>query len=245
MSLAAVIVFAAAVLANAQGSSNIVGSWDMTTKSPQGDRPGLLVITKQGDKLAAAMKGARGELPLNSITLNGNDVKMVMTIQFQGSDMVITYTGKVENEMMKGEADFGGLATGEWFAVPHKEGAGAGSGTGTGAGTGSGGGTGAGTGSGNISGVWNATVETSQGSGNPEFTFKQEGEKITGTYKGTFGEAPLTGTLKGSDISFSIKVNFQGQEFDVTYTGKVEGNNMKGTAKLGELGEATWTAKKQ
>ncbi|HWC76548.1 MAG TPA: hypothetical protein VG778_03760, partial [Blastocatellia bacterium] len=86
---------------------------------------------------------------------------------------------------------------------------------------------------------------TGQGSGNPVFTFKQDGEKLTGNYKGTFGEAPLTGTVKGSDISFSFKVDVQGQAFEVTYTGKIDGANMKGTAKLGELGDATWSAKKQ
>src|SRR6185503_6828686 len=101
--------------------------------------------------------------------------KFVMTIQFQGSDMVLTYTGKVDKDGMKGDVDFGGLAQGEWSATPHKETA---AGSGTGAGTATGAGSGAA--SGNISGVWNATVETPQGTGNPVFTFKQEGDKITG-----------------------------------------------------------------
>ena len=95
-----------------------------------------------------------------------------------------------------------------------------------------------------ISGQWVAAVVTDQGSGNPTFTFKQEGETLTGTYKGQFGEAPLKGTVKGNDITFNIKVNAQGQDLDITYTGKVDGNNMKGKAVLGQLGEATWTAKK-
>ena len=40
-------------------------------------------------------------------------------------------------------------------------------------------------------------------------------------------------------------MTFQDQSLDLTYTGKVEGTSMKGKAKLGELGEADWTAKKQ
>jgi hypothetical protein len=224
-----------AVPAFAQGGSSAVGSWDMTTKSPQGDRTSLLVIKQEGGKLVAAAKGPQGERPYDSVAVNGNDIKLVLTIQFSGSPMVITYTGKIEKDSMKGEADFGGLAQGEWSAVPHKEGAGSGSGSGSGSGAGSG----------SVTGTWNATVETGQGSGNPVFTFKQDGEKLTGNYKGTFGEAPLTGTVKGSDISFSFKVDVQGQAFEVTYTGKIDGANMKGTAKLGELGDATWSAKKQ
>ena len=244
----ALIVSAAGLAASARAQApSVAGTWDMVVESPQGKRPSTLVIKQEGDKLSAVVKGARGERPLDSVSLKGDEITMVMTIQFQGQDMVITYKGKVEKDMMKGTADFGGLAQGEWMATPHKEGA---AGTGTGTGTGSaagtaGAGSGVGSGTGNITGTWNGTVETSQGTGSPVFNFKQDGEKLTGTYKGQLGEAPLTGTLKGNDISFSFKVNFQGQDVNITYTGKVEGNSMKGKAVLGELGEANWTAKKQ
>lgn len=239
-SVATILLMAS--MAFAQSGPSVVGSWDIVTKTPGGDRPSVIVIKQDGGKLAAVAKSPQGERPYDSIALTGSDIKFVLTIQFQGSDMVLTYTGKVDKDSMKGDVDFGGLAQGEWSAMPHKEmAAGSGTGTGTGAGTGSG----SGAASGNITGVWNATVETAQGTGNPVFTFKQDGDKITGNYKGTFGEAPLTGTLKGGDISFTFKVNMQGQNLDLTYNGKVDGSNMKGKVKLGELGEADWTAKKQ
>ncbi|HET8675874.1 MAG TPA: hypothetical protein VFO63_08820 [Blastocatellia bacterium] len=237
--LALVVSAVTAAAALAQGGPSVVGTWDMVVESPQGKRPSTLVIKQEGDKLSAVVKGARGERPLDSVTLKGDEITMVMKVQFQGSDMVITYTGKVEKDMMKGKADFGGLAEGDWSATPHKEGAApttmAGPATAPASPAPAG----------NITGTWNGTVETSQGTGSPTFTFKQEGEKLTGNYKGQLGEAPLTGTLKGNDISFSFKLNFQGEEFTITYTGKVEGNNMKGKAMLGQLGEANWTAKKQ
>src|SRR5881409_688489 len=98
----------------------------------------------------------------------------------------------------------------------------------------------------NVSGGWNFTVETSAGTGNPTFTFKQEGEKLTGTYKGLFGAADLTGTVKGREIKFSFKVDFQGQAAEITYEGKIEDKtSMKGTVKMADFGEGTWTAKKQ
>ena len=98
----------------------------------------------------------------------------------------------------------------------------------------------------NVTGEWAFTVETPQGSGTPSFTFKQDGEKLTGNYKGQFGEAPVTGTVKGGEIKFTIKISAQGQELTITYTGKIESkDSMKGTAVLGELGEATWTAKRK
>ncbi len=225
------MLIACAVIAAAQ-SAGVVGSWEMTTVSPQGERKSMLVIRQEGDKLVAVAKSQAGERKYDSVMVKGDDITMVLTIQFQGQDMKITYTGKISKDSMKGEADFGGLAQGDWSAVPHKEGAMMSSPSAQSAA--------------NISGAWSFAVETSQGSGNPTFTFKQEGEMLTGTYKGTFGEAPLKGTVKGSDISFTIKVNVQGQDMEVVYTGKIESATaMKGTAKLGELGDATWTAKKQ
>jgi hypothetical protein len=215
-------------------SANIVGSWDFTIESPQGTRTVLLVIKKDGDKLGGTMKSPRGERPLDSITVKGDDITLTMTQPIQGQDVQFTYKGKVAKDSMKGDADFGGFATGTWSAVPHKEDAAAVSPAAAPAqGV-------------NISGAWSFTVETSQGSGSPTFTFKQDGENLTGTYKGQFGEAPLTGTVKGADIKFAIKINAQGQDLTLTYSGKVESkDSMKGTVALGELGEGTWTAKRK
>ncbi len=96
----------------------------------------------------------------------------------------------------------------------------------------------------NVTGTWDFQVETGQGSGTPVFTFKQEGEKLTGDYKGTFGEAPVTGTVKGAKIEFSFKVTGD-ISATIAYTGTIEGDTMKGSVKLGDLGEGTWTAKKR
>ncbi len=97
----------------------------------------------------------------------------------------------------------------------------------------------------NINGLWNFNVESPQGTGTPVFTFKQDGETLTGTYKGVLGESPVTGTIKGNNVKFSIKGKLQDEDLTVSYTGKVEGKDtMKGTVKFGELGEGTWNAKK-
>ena len=224
------------VILAAQNPS-VVGSWDITIDSPQGQNKALLVIKKDGDKLTGAMKSPRGERPIESVTLTGNDITFVMKANVQGQDMVFTYKGKVEKDSMKGDADFGGFATGTWSAVPSKEGAAAPATMPA---------TAPQAGAVNITGDWSVAVETSAGSGNPSFTFKQEGEKLTGMYKGQLGEGPLTGTVKGADINFTIKVNAQGQDLTIVYTGKIESkDSMKGKVVLGELGEGTFTGKRK
>ncbi|HLG15640.1 MAG TPA: hypothetical protein VJH03_14235 [Blastocatellia bacterium] len=222
----------------AQGAASVVGSWDITIESPQGKRDAVLVIKQEGDKLTGAMRSPRGDRPLEKVTVNGSEIVFVMKAQIQGQDMEFTYKGTIAKDSMKGDADFGGFATGTWSAVPHKEGAAAPAATPAPAAAPAAGP--------NITGTWNATVEFSGGGGTPTFMLKQDGENLTGTYKGQLGEAPLKGTVKAGDVRFSFKLNFQGQEMEAVYTGKIQADGtMKGTVVLGELGEGNWTAKKQ
>lgn len=88
----------------------------------------------------------------------------------------------------------------------------------------------------NVTGKWNMSVETSRGSGNPVFTLKQEGNKVTGTYAGYFGEAPVTGTVKGNEVE--MKYTMSGST--TVYKGKVDGNKIAGTVDIA-AGEATGT----
>src|SRR6266852_772019 len=97
-----------------------------------------------------------------------------------------------------------------------------------------------------VTGKWVAEVETSAGSGTPKFTFKQDGEKLTGHYSGQLGEAELTGSVKGSAITFTFQGDVLGNKIDATYTGTVESkDSMKGTVTLTGVGEGTFTGKRQ
>jgi hypothetical protein len=96
----------------------------------------------------------------------------------------------------------------------------------------------------NVAGEWDFTVETQAGTGTPHFSLKQDGANVTGTYKGQLGEAPVTGTVKGNELTINFKVNAQGTDLAITYSGTVDGNSIKGKVSLGELGEGSFTGKK-
>jgi hypothetical protein len=97
-----------------------VGSWDLTTVSPEGEFKSTLVVREEGGKLKAFGKSEQGERPYDSIAVEGTKITMVVTIAYNGSPMVITYSGKLDKTKMEGEADYGGLATGTWSAVTQK-----------------------------------------------------------------------------------------------------------------------------
>jgi hypothetical protein len=98
-----------------------------------------------------------------------------------------------------------------------------------------------------VTGKWVFQVATSAGSGAPTVTFKQSGADLTGHYSSTnLGEADLTGTVKGKDITFRFTGTVQGMAVDVTYTGTIESNDaMSGTLDIGGLAQGTFTAKRQ
>lgn len=83
-----------------------------------------------------------------------------------------------------------------------------------------------------VTGDWTFSVETGMGSGTPAITFKQDGEKLTGTYNGQLGNTTFTGTVKGTAVEFSFTADAQGQSIDVVYKGTVDGTTMKGTVAM-------------
>ncbi|HVY70338.1 MAG TPA: ThuA domain-containing protein, partial [Verrucomicrobiae bacterium] len=97
----------------------------------------------------------------------------------------------------------------------------------------------------NLSGDWQFNVETTVGKGEPVFTFQQTGDKLSGTYKGQLGEAPLTGLVKGNEAKWTFTVRMNEQDVLVSYAGKIDGpGKMSGKVQIGDAGDGTWTAKK-
>ena len=99
-----------------------------------------------------------------------------------------------------------------------------------------------------VSGSWQLSVETSQGSGSPTLELRQQGEKITGTFHSQIlGDAKITGTVKGNVIEFEFEGDAGGQTIKVSYKGTIESSTaMKGTAVyVGLDDKATWSATKK
>ncbi len=56
-----------------------------------------------------------------------------------------------------------------------------------------------------VVGTWNLTVKTQAGTGAPTLVLAQDGEKLNGIYTGRFGTSPITGTIKGNAIEFTLR----------------------------------------
>jgi hypothetical protein len=89
-----------------------------------------------------------------------------------------------------------------------------------------------------INGKWKGALDTPDGQITNTFTFKVDGEKVTGAVfssrSGT--EAPIeNGTLKGDDLSFAVTRNVEGNQIKLRYTGKVKTDEIAMTV-AGDVG---------
>ena len=94
----------------------------------------------------------------------------------------------------------------------------------------------------NIAGKWQFTVELAVGTGRPLVTFKQDGEKITGTYEGRYGKSALEGTVKDSHVEFVVTMVAEGTTVSGSFAGDVERDRMTGTVDYEGAGDGTWSA---
>jgi len=109
---------------------------------------------------------------------------------------------------------------------------------------------GSGAGAANISGTWAFSIEMGEPKPtNVTFAFKQEGEKLSGTYTNPKGiEYPVTGTVKGDNVVFSYELSPAKQSMTVRYTGTIESpTKMTGAVDWigGGVPPGKWTATKK
>lgn len=90
-----------------------------------------------------------------------------------------------------------------------------------------------------VSGTWKITVTGESGRANQTIILKQDGNKITGTFKGPRQSGSLEGSVDGNRITFHVNARVS-----LDYKGTVAGDSMNGTMTgKGKSGE--WTATRE
>lgn len=97
-----------------------------------------------------------------------------------------------------------------------------------------------------ISGTWTTSFESQVGPQTYTYTFKLEGETLTGHAKSNLGEGDIKGTVDGSKVTFVENLDYQGQALAITYTGEiVSANEIKFKRDVAGTGGEEFTAKRQ
>jgi hypothetical protein len=131
---------------------------------------------------------------------------------FEGQGAKVVYTGTIKKNTMEGTADYAGQATGNWKGKKI-----------------------------DVTGTWNVEIDLNGNTGTPAFTLKQQDDKVTGRYKGQFGEADVKGKVTGDEIEFS----FEAQGSEIKYKGKIDKDTMKGEADYAGQATGSWSGKRK
>jgi len=93
-------------------------------------------------------------------------------------------------------------------------------------------------------GEW--TVSFATPSGPAEFTMyvNQEGTRLTGRLTSDAGEFPLRGSVDGDNVTITWNLPDAGRLLAVTFTAKITGDEMSGTARLGDRGQGAFSGER-
>lgn len=94
-------------------------------------------------------------------------------------------------------------------------------------------------------GKWTTTINTQIGDMPYTYNFKADGDKLTGKAASQFGEVEISeGKIAGDDITFVENIKFEDMPIRIEYKGKVSGDEIKFTRKVGDFATEEFVAKR-
>jgi len=203
------------------------GTWTWESQGQNNQtRTSTLKLKQDGDKLTGAMVRRNGEeTAIEDGKIKDGQLSFTVTMEFGGNKFTRKFSGKLEGDTIKGkiESERDGQTQSRDWAAKRQVLAGA-------------------------TGTWKWTRTFNNNEMAFALKLKQDGEKLTGTLSVGDNEAKVDdGKVSGNEISFSVTSEFNGNKFTRKYTGKVEGDTIKGKTELerdGQTQSRDWEAKR-
>jgi L-seryl-tRNA(Ser) seleniumtransferase len=96
---------------------------------------------------------------------------------------------------------------------------------------------------GDLTGQWTVRVQYAASTSTHSFLVTQKGNDLGGYHQGDFMTRELTGTVDGDAVRIRSAFGEQhGDSINLTFSGKLAGDQMSGTLDMGEYLGASWTA---
>lgn len=89
-----------------------------------------------------------------------------------------------------------------------------------------------------VDGNWSMAIHGKNGTQTPTLVLTSAGGKLTGTMRVGSDDKPVSGTIDGGKISFTMSPH---DNATITFTGTVDGDSMQGTVHMSEA-DRDWTA---
>jgi hypothetical protein len=95
-----------------------------------------------------------------------------------------------------------------------------------------------------VAGNWRVEFVVPTGEMAVNMTINQKDSKLSGQVVNEDGEFPLEGSVTGDQVTVTWVVPEQGTQMPITMKGTVEGEYITGTARLGNVGEGSLSARR-
>jgi hypothetical protein len=242
LSLLAVVLFIGGLPSGlpAQDKIDPVGMWELQL-TPRGGaapagrpratgrtavgRPGMvpvLRLEKTGDNLVGAINFMGQNVPIKDVQFKDGEISFNSVTKARGQEFKLSYKAKFSGDIAKGEVtgNFGTRTIN--FDLEGKRVRD------------------------DLTGSWKITVVLESGQKlQPTLRLKQEGSRVSGNYIGSSGKDLRVQGIKfnAGELSFRVADEIGQDKVNFEYSGKVAGDTIAGTAKLGGAGSQTVSLK--
>jgi imidazolonepropionase-like amidohydrolase len=100
------------------------------------------------------------------------------------------------------------------------------------------------TGRNQLSGTWNLNINLGQGEKTATLNLQQEGERLSGSISGSLGAGEIANASMTSagEVRFTVPLEIEGQTKEATFTGRLSGDQIRGTVTVVGLAPGSFTA---
>jgi hypothetical protein len=83
-------------------AADVTGKWVGQVTGRQGQtREVTITLKAEGEKLTGTVSGRQGDTPISDGQIKGDDISFTVTQSFQGSEVKVSYKGKVSGDEIK------------------------------------------------------------------------------------------------------------------------------------------------
>lgn len=92
-----------------------------------------------------------------------------------------------------------------------------------------------------IDGNWNVTMQSPMGARDVKAEFTSNGNELGGSFSGAAGATPLSGTIDGDKVAWSVTVPSPMGEMVLKFDGALANDALSGTVAFGAFGSGPFT----
>lgn len=205
------------------------GTWRVIVNLGSGDLDVTLNLRQEENQLLGSLQGALGSADIANATLSeSGEIRFTAPVTVEGQTTEATFTGNITGNEMRGAVTITGRSPGSFTGTraatpvrPSTEESSA------------------------LAGTWSITIELGDQQLPGTLVINQQGRTVSGSIQTSLANSEFqNGSADANGFSVVTRATIQGQDLELTVTGKATGNRISGTISS-QLGTVTFAGTRQ